>query len=77
MNYRISYSCISHTGYCRKMNQDNFICAGIYMNEAWNMDDFPISGSFSSRHPAAVGIFDGMGGEECGEVASFLAAEQA
>ena len=43
------------------MNQDNFICAGIYMNEAWNMDDFPISGSFSSRHPAAVGIFDGMG----------------
>ena len=30
------------------MNQDNFICAGIYMNEAWNMDDFPISGSFSS-----------------------------
>ncbi len=36
-----------------------------------------LSGSLCSECPALLGIFDGLGGEECGEVASFMAAKEA
>ncbi|MCR4656565.1 MAG: hypothetical protein K5770_10105 [Lachnospiraceae bacterium] len=32
-------------------------------------------GEFYGGIPLLVGIFDGMGGEECGEVASLIASE--
>jgi len=59
------------------MNQDNFICDGRYMN---GRDDFtfPITGHTSTHgNFSVIGIFDGMGGEECGDIASRLAAEEA
>ncbi|MCD8324017.1 MAG: serine/threonine-protein phosphatase [Clostridiales bacterium] len=37
---------------------------------------FPLNGSLQSDHPALLGVFDGMGGEECGEVAAWLAAKE-
>ena len=30
MDYQLSYACTSHIGKRRKMNQDNFLCGGVY-----------------------------------------------
>ena len=77
MHYSILYSCASHIGNIRSINQDNFICDGRYMKT--NDDDLkiPLCGIKSSKCPSVFGVFDGMGGEECGEVASYIAAKNA
>lgn len=90
MSYAIPYTCISHIGRCRRMNQDNFICAGQYMDlgdeyglATWDpaSDPLPdpcvVKSGLTSDEPALLGIFDGMGGEECGEMAALLAAKEA
>ncbi len=77
MQYKIHYSCLSHIGNVRSMNQDNFICDGHYMD----MDDmpiaFPLCGTKTSKDRSVFGVFDGMGGEECGEIASYIASKTA
>lgn len=75
--YDVLYSCVSHTGYCRKMNQDNFICGGIYRKEDAPPPRFPIAGILTPETTGLLGVFDGMGGEERGEVAALLAAKEA
>lgn len=77
MNYNIQFSCISHIGNCRSMNQDNFICDGRYMEIKNDNIQFPLNGCVYNKSPSFFGIFDGMGGEECGEIASFIAAKRA
>ena len=77
MNHVVYYSCLSHVGKCRKINQDNFICGRRYMEEESCPVSFPITGCLSEEDSPVVGIFDGMGGEECGETASLLAAREA
>lgn len=77
MRYNISYSCISHIGKIRSINQDNFICAGRYLADGKGDMRFPLCGKVTSASPALFGVFDGMGGEECGEIASFIAAKTA
>lgn len=77
MNYTVHYSCLSHAGKCRHMNQDNFICNGVFMDDRTGKLTFPLTGRLTRGHPALVGVFDGMGGEECGEIASLLAAQYA
>ena len=77
MEYRISYWCISHIGNIRSVNQDNYICDGRYIQPDDEPMDAPLTGVLSSRTPALLGVFDGMGGEECGEVASYIAARNA
>ncbi|MBQ6897700.1 MAG: serine/threonine-protein phosphatase [Clostridia bacterium] len=77
MRYNISYSCVSHIGKVRSINQDNFICAGRYISDGKGDIRFPLKGNASSSSPVLFGIFDGMGGEECGEIASFIAAKTA
>ena len=75
MQYEIEYQCYSHIGRVRQMNQDNFICLGSYLNEEQSGVRFPLTGRVKPGPETVLGVFDGMGGEECGEVASFLAAE--
>lgn len=75
MRYKIHYSCSSHVGKCRSMNQDNFICDGKYMDNNDESSPFSLTGTLASDHPSIIGVFDGMGGEECGEVASYIAAK--
>ena len=75
MGYTVRYSCISHIGRVRKMNQDNFICNGIYIDQSRELG-FPLNGQVSASPFALFGVFDGMGGEECGEVASYIAARE-
>ncbi len=77
MHYQLQYTCISHQGLVRKNNQDNFICCGQYLNPAGSEPHFPISGECSLSSPSLFGVFDGMGGEEKGEMASLIAARAA
>ena len=77
MHYIISYSCISHIGNVRKINQDNLICDGHYIDLSDASIDFPLCGSRISDDIPVFGIFDGMGGEERGEIASYIAAKDA
>lgn len=37
----------------------------------------PLTGCISTKVPSVFGVFDGLGGEEHGEIASFIAAKQA
>lgn len=78
IEYSIDYFCTSHIGKLRSINQDNFMCNGIYMKPSDSSDSLEnnmISDKTSSAVSPVFGIFDGMGGEECGEVASYLAAD--
>lgn len=77
MQYSIHYSCISHIGNVRRINQDNFICDGHYIETSETNIFFPLCGIKSSKEISIFGVFDGMGGEECGEKASYLAAKNA
>lgn len=77
MRYNISYSCICHIGKIRKMNQDNFVCNGRFLSDGREEIRFPLTGKACSSAGTLFGVFDGMGGEECGEIASFIAAKKA
>jgi len=57
------------------MNQDNYICDGRFTDYNGKMNNYPLMGSLSCDAPSIIGVFDGMGGEECGEIASFIAAK--
>lgn len=77
MHYKIHYSCLSHIGNVRSINQDNFICDGCYMGIDDTPIEFPLCGTKTSKDISVFGIFDGMGGEECGEIASYIASKTA
>ncbi len=76
MRYEIAFSCASHVGRVRSINQDNFICNGRYI-ESDGANIFSLEGSVAVHGPYLFGVFDGMGGEECGEIASYIAAKEA
>lgn len=76
MRFKVRYSCTSHIGKCRKINQDNYLCGGKFAE----LDDkrtYPLTGSFSVSTGELLGVFDGMGGEMCGEQAAYIAAKEA
>lgn len=75
MNYKVRYSCVSHVGKRRKINQDNFICEGKYMEDNKKSFSFPLDGCLTPTPGAVLGVFDGMGGEEHGEIASLIASK--
>lgn len=77
MYYNILYSCVSHVGNVRSLNQDNFICNKHYMETNETTIEFPLCGVKSSKEVSVFGVFDGMGGEEFGEIASYIAAKNA
>lgn len=79
MNYKIYYSCVSHVGLCRSMNQDNLICNRQYMPLPGSKNELPFidKGVVFSVTPALFGVFDGMGGEKQGEMAAYIAAKTA
>lgn len=77
MKYSVSYWCVSHIGKLRKINQDNFICDGKFMEANKEKSSIILEGQKNPKNDALFGIFDGMGGEECGEIASYIAAKNA
>ena len=74
MNYSLEYACLSHVGRRRTVNQDNFICAGRFIGSPDEKIDYPVSGALEVDDEPVFGVFDGLGGEECGEIASLIAA---
>ncbi len=72
---KFTYFYTSNVGKCRKANQDNFYCNGEYLPGTNRGTDGIQSGKVRSKEGPVFAIFDGMGGEECGEMAAFLASE--
>ena len=62
----------SHKGNIRKHNEDNIYVDGIFRNDL-SMDNILIRSNRSSS-PYLYAVFDGLGGEACGEQASLIAA---
>ena len=74
MAYRIDYACASLRGALRLRNQDNLFCDGFFLPADHDGTAGLISGSAVPGVPCFFAVFDGLGGEPCGETASFLAA---
>lgn len=73
--YVIRYAGCCLTGLVRAGNEDNYCCAGTYPPMVHG--DIPLfEGTVSPGRKAAFAVFDGMGGEQYGEAASFLAAKE-
>ena len=72
--YTIKYACSCTVGKVRKNNEDNFFCDGVIRINPDSNDDVSFKGEVKSTDNALLSVFDGMGGEACGEVASFIAA---
>ncbi len=77
MRYKISYACVSDVGKRRRTNQDNFVCEKRYVENIESPPEYPLVGCPSVFDRPVIGVFDGMGGEECGEVAALIAAKRA
>lgn len=76
MTYEIEYAYTSHVGKIRANNEDNFWCCG----ESLPAQNFGTSGIFagnaSQKTLPVLAVFDGMGGESCGEVAAETAVRE-
>lgn len=66
-------SCITHVGKTRSSNEDNCCLSSFYLPEAHGSMDQAFE-TILPNHSIA-GVFDGLGGEWFGEVASFMAAK--
>lgn len=75
MAYQINYAFISHTGKVRLNNEDNFWCGNECLPAENHGTDGVKSGSEKVSVSPIFGVFDGMGGESCGEIAAYLSAE--
>ncbi len=75
--YEIEYAVICNVGKVRRNNEDNFYCDGVIRENVNSNDEKVLSGTVYSDTNELFAVFDGMGGEACGEVASFVAASHA
>ena len=75
MSYRIFYWCVSHIGKIRKENQDNLLCDNHFLEASKSEAQFQLNGNTKPSPRTIFGVFDGMGGEAYGEVASYIAAK--
>ena len=73
MSAEIKFAVRSEIGSVRTNNEDNLYCNGIIMTVSERGRPFFWAGITES--PAVFAVFDGMGGEDCGELASLTAAQ--
>lgn len=73
MKYSINYSVMCNKGLLRKVNQDNFWCIKKYLPLEHEGLEGSLCGKESIANTPCLAVFDGMGGEASGEVASFIA----
>lgn len=76
MNLMIEAACACHMGKVRKNNEDNFFFDGKCLERENNGLRHPVSFQRSIRSGLCLAVFDGMGGENFGEHASYAAARQ-
>lgn len=69
---KIKYAYVSHKGLIRKLNQDNYLIDFENMKPG---NEKRLTWGKCISEKSFFAVFDGMGGEQCGEMASFLAAE--
>ena len=74
MAYLIKYAYICHTGKIRVNNEDNFWCCGEKLSVCNDGSDGIHTGRQLGGDLPVFGVFDGMGGESQGEMASYLAS---
>lgn len=77
MEIVIEAACGCDTGRVRKNNEDNFYFGGRMLPRNNNGLRMVYTHKLKSDEMPLLAVFDGMGGEESGEVASFLAADMA
>lgn len=75
-NNKVEYAVVCATGKLRRNNEDNFYCAGMIREDVNDVADVAFSGKVDADANELFAVFDGMGGEACGEVASYIAAEE-
>lgn len=75
MAYILDAACGCNTGKVRKNNEDNFFFDGRCLEADNSGLKHPVTMTKTLRRELCVAIFDGMGGENFGEVASFAAAD--
>ncbi len=74
MGFILEGACISNIGKRRANNEDNFFFDGLCMEEVNDGTHNPLCCEHALRDKFCVAVFDGMGGENYGESASFAAA---
>lgn len=72
--FKVEYACLSSVGKVRRNNEDNFYCDGHIREDVSSVEEAAFSGVVGVDTNELFAVFDGMGGEACGEVASFIAA---
>lgn len=75
MSFMIESACYCHMGRVRTSNQDNFYFAEEILPKENNGLAAPLSCSQTTEAPLFFGVFDGMGGEQQGELAAWIAAK--
>jgi protein phosphatase len=76
MNYQLESACVSHIGTIRENNEDNVFFNGLLLNKDNTGTNYAWTGDANSKKASVYAVFDGMGGESKGELASFIAADQ-
>ena len=75
MPYILDAACLCNTGKVRKNNEDNFFFDGRCLEAENDGLKHPVTMTKTLWREVCVAIFDGMGGENFGECASFAAAD--
>lgn len=76
MNFDVEFVCLCNTGKVRKENQDNFWCMGKYLESNNNGLLLTETGVVPAAESPAFAVFDGVGGEQFGEMAAYIAADE-
>lgn len=76
MRYRIQAACGCHTGKKRTNNEDNFCFDGKHLELDNDGLEEPVSIEKKLKPGLQFAVFDGMGGENFGEYASYTTAQQ-
>ena len=77
MALSFSAACLTDTGKIRAANQDNFLFDQLYLEEVHQSMALPFRCAGSLIRPRLFALFDGMGGESFGDIASGVAAKTA
>ena len=73
---KVEYAVVCSTGKLRQNNEDNFYCCGQFRDDVDDTADVAYSGVADANANELFAVYDGMGGESCGEVASLIASLQ-
>ena len=75
MAYEIEYAYFCHRGLIRANNEDNYWCAGESLEADHEGSSEVRHGCLTVSDGGVLAVFDGMGGESCGEIASWLGSK--